>query len=452
MTPIDFLIITALEKEAKAVISRLDNHTTERYQAQDIRTYHCGNVPLRGTDRAYRVVVVLLPSMGEIAAATATTDAVVHWNPQFVLMVGIAGGFAQDDLDLGDVVVADQVVGYEYGKVTDDEIKPRDRVYPASSLLLDRVRNFWDDAWAQQIGVPRPSNAKRAAPKLFVGPIASGNKVIASEKFRAELTRRWPKLIAVEMEGEGVFAAVFDRPQIRGTLVIRGISDMADERKGDEWQEYAANAAAAYTIAFLHSGPVEPAESLPRAASPDAPDTRRVVYAEHVEHQQIVQGNYYEIHGDGNVLGDNLGSVTVTKTASLDPEVKRALAEIHRHLNQSEQRETQELLDAVHDWRESDVAAQREMRREMREMLDGLRRAFINLQARDLPAMDQRLRDAIAEVTEVVKANADLNTGLELSIPLIPLLLDYKMNLDLGGGLDLRQWWENLREKLLRGG
>jgi hypothetical protein len=81
----------------------------------------------------------------------------------------------------------------------------------------------------------------------------------------------------------------------------------------------------------------------------------------------------------------------------------------------------------------------------------GRRRAFINLQARELPAMDQRLRDAIAEVTEIVKADADVSTGLELSIPLIPLLLDYKVNLDLGGGLDLRQWWEQVREKLMRG-
>ncbi len=85
-------------------------------------------------------------------------------------------------------------------------------------------------------------------------------------------------------------------------------------------------------------------------------------------------------------------------------------------------------------------------------MLDGLRRAFNRLQAHELPEMDQRLRDAIAEVTEVVKAEADLNTGLELSIPLIPLLLDYRVNLDLGSGLDLRQWWEKIREKLMQGG
>lgn len=253
----DFVIITALEKEAQAVVSRLENHTVERFQARDIRTYHCGTVSITGTSRAYKVAVVLLPSMGEISAANATTDALNAWNPNYVLMVGIAGGIAQDDLDLGDVVVADQVVGYEYGKVEDERIKPRDHVYPASALLLERVRNFWDDAWAEQVKAIRPKNASRDKSKRFVGPIASGNKVIASKLFQAQLKERWPKLIAVETEAEGVFAAVFDRPQIRGTLVIRGISDMADKAKDDAWQEYAANAAAAHTIAWLKSGPVD---------------------------------------------------------------------------------------------------------------------------------------------------------------------------------------------------
>jgi hypothetical protein len=54
-------------------------------------------------------------------------------------------------------------------------------------------------------------------------------------------------------------------------------------------------------------------------------------------------------------------------------------------------------------------------------------------------------------VTLVLKANADVGTGLELTIPLIPLLLDYTLNLDLGSGLDLRLGWENVRERLRRG-
>jgi nucleoside phosphorylase len=257
---LDFVIVTALEKEAQAIVSRLENPRIERDQQQDIRTYHCGAIPITGTDRTYQVVVVLLPNMGELPAATATTDAIVRWKPQFVLMVGIAAGIpsSKDDRELGDVVVADQVIGYEHAKVTDKGYEYREREYPASALLLDRVRNFWDTSWIQQIVAPRPTNAKRNIPKLHTGPVASGNKVVASTEFRGQLTTRWPKLVAVEMEAEGVFSAVFDRPQIRNTLMIRGICDLADERKSDEWQEYAADAAASFAVSFLKSGPVEP--------------------------------------------------------------------------------------------------------------------------------------------------------------------------------------------------
>ncbi len=122
------------------------------------------------------------------------------------MMVGISAGIPQDDLDLGDVVVADQIVGYDYGKITENGIKPRDRVYPTSTLLLDRIRNYWEIDWVDQVGTPRPANAKRARSKLYIGPIASGNKIIASTEFRQQLLIHWSKLVAVEMESEGVFA------------------------------------------------------------------------------------------------------------------------------------------------------------------------------------------------------------------------------------------------------
>ena len=68
--------------------------------------------------------------MGELSAANSTTDALAQWNPQFVLMVGIAAGIpsSKDERELGDVVVADQVIGYEHVKVTDKGYEYRERV------------------------------------------------------------------------------------------------------------------------------------------------------------------------------------------------------------------------------------------------------------------------------------------------------------------------------------
>jgi hypothetical protein len=83
-------------------------------------------------------------------------------------------------------------------------------------------------------------------------------------------------------------------------------------------------------------------------------------------------------------------------------------------------------------------------------MVDGIRRALIHVQSRQLPELDAEVRRVLDEVTEVVRADADLRTGLELAIPLVPLMLSYKLNLDLGGGLDLRQLWENLTDWIQR--
>jgi nucleoside phosphorylase/ActR/RegA family two-component response regulator len=254
---VDFAIVTALSFEAKAFLRRIDKIRVVRFEDQDIHTYNYGEIPILHSKKSYKIIHLLLPNMGELSAANAVTDTLTRWKPRYLILVGIAGGIPQDDLDLGDVVVANQVICYEYGKVIDTGIKARDRVYPSSSLLLDRINSYWDLGWTEQIGVDRPRQTKRTNPKLFIGPIASGNKVIASTIFRDQLLNRWPKLHAVEMEAEGVFAAAFERPTITHTIVVRGISDMADKHKSNKWQEYAANSAAAFVVGFLSNGPVE---------------------------------------------------------------------------------------------------------------------------------------------------------------------------------------------------
>ena len=71
----DFVIITALEKEAKAIVKRLEGQRVIRFEKRDIRTYRCGTVQVQGATGVYRVVVLLLPQMGNVEAANAVTDA-----------------------------------------------------------------------------------------------------------------------------------------------------------------------------------------------------------------------------------------------------------------------------------------------------------------------------------------------------------------------------------------
>jgi hypothetical protein len=80
-------------------------------------------------------------------------------------------------------------------------------------------------------------------PVIHYGTIASGNQVIKDAKERDQLGREL-NAICVEMEAAGL---VNNFP----CIVVRGICDYADSHKNDEWQNYAAAAAAAYAKWFL---------------------------------------------------------------------------------------------------------------------------------------------------------------------------------------------------------
>jgi nucleoside phosphorylase len=104
----------------------------------------------------------------------------------------------------------------------------------------------------QPIAHPRDSKRKRGQPRIFIGPIASANKLLKSASERDELRDRFG-VKAVEMEGSGIADAAWSLE--KNYFVIRGICDYCDGNKNDEWQMYAAVVAAAYTRALLESIP-----------------------------------------------------------------------------------------------------------------------------------------------------------------------------------------------------
>ncbi|RTE68640.1 hypothetical protein BHE90_016983, partial [Fusarium euwallaceae] len=78
---------------------------------------------------------------------------------------------------------------------------------------------------------------------IHYGPIGSGNSVIKNATRRDQLAREHG-VLCFEMEAAGVVNAV-------SCLVIRGICDYCDVHKNDDWQNYAAATAAAYSKLLL---------------------------------------------------------------------------------------------------------------------------------------------------------------------------------------------------------
>ena len=253
---VDFGIVVALPLELEALLRHLGGIEKCEIANEDNCTYYVGSLGSKNS-RAYSVVVTLSSSVGNVGAALSTRDLIARWAPTYVLMIGIAGGTKPDIQHHGDVLVTEEVLYYEHSKIKSGGAESRFTSMPANARLLDRARNFNDPKWSDRIKTPRPLGAGSPAPAVHFGPIASGEKVIASSEFVGSLLQMNSRIIGVEMETWGIAKATHSTPAVLGFLGIRGISDFADAKKGDDFQAYAAESAAAWTVSYLESAPVQ---------------------------------------------------------------------------------------------------------------------------------------------------------------------------------------------------
>jgi nucleoside phosphorylase len=237
--PIRALVLTALPVECEAVLRHLKNSTEERHST-GIR-YEVGDF------LSWKVCVARI-APGNSSAALETERAIAHFNPDIALFVGIAGGVK--DVKLGDVVAATKIYGY--GRGADREhFQPRPDVGLASYPIVQEAHIVArEDGWRARIyGCP-----SSGIPKVFIGPIAAGEKVIKSSLgIVATLLREsYGDTLAVEMEGEGFMRAAYTNKV--DAMVIRGVSDLLDGKAAADAsgsQEVASDHAAAFAFELL---------------------------------------------------------------------------------------------------------------------------------------------------------------------------------------------------------
>ncbi len=235
----DVLFITVLPVEYKSVLTHL-REVKERIHPEGT-IYETG---LLRTERGSLRAAVAQVGAGNEVAARETERAISFLHPSAAVFVGVAGGLK--DVNIGDVVVAEKVYGFESGKA-EDEFKPRDSQYRPTYPALQRARheaNRTEWRGALQSGSPEQN--------VYIGAIAAGDKVVASKKsWVARLLRDlYSDALAVEMEARGFLAGAYAFRSVE-SLVVRGISDLIDGKsEADESgsQEIAAVNASAFAV------------------------------------------------------------------------------------------------------------------------------------------------------------------------------------------------------------
>jgi len=204
------------------------------------------------------VTGIVLGGPGISLATSMTEKAIEICQPKLIVLLGIAGGL-NTDVSLGDVIVADEINhflrdsksvpdgdGYKYRFSGEHWKTPIDLVnYVKHYPNISHQYALWQDQATkyQELHLKNIPSGKREfvsdAPNLVVGHIASGDTVGAAQAYTQELHGIDRKFIALEMEAAGVASAAYNREHPVPVLVIRGISDLADERKSELDKTYA---------------------------------------------------------------------------------------------------------------------------------------------------------------------------------------------------------------------
>lgn len=262
---VDIALITIIREEYEALhksIEKLSWYESE-VGGGNLYGWMIGQLPYKNSGRMYEVSLGLVAQAGQASCYGAVADAIKQWDPNWILIVGIAGGIPKNGVALGDVVVASTIWNYSYGKAS-HLFEPRhDFTYQVDKSIL-RAAISCDiqhkDKWKLKIN-ERPVGGGK--PRLLHGPVASGTVVVDAIKtaYFAQVLKAWPKLVAIEMEGGGAAEAIESahaQHKMCKFGMIRGISDLPSDSLSennahlrDEWKDYAAYAAAQFCIHLI---------------------------------------------------------------------------------------------------------------------------------------------------------------------------------------------------------
>jgi len=129
----DILVLTALGVEANAVTAQSGAKWRAEFDNSVGLPYWTATLK-----NGLAVALVQLPVMGPVSAAVTTTRAIETLRPKRVVLTGIAAGIG--DVALGDILISDQIVDYDLGKIGTAGLAHRWRGYQVDPALLSIAR------------------------------------------------------------------------------------------------------------------------------------------------------------------------------------------------------------------------------------------------------------------------------------------------------------------------
>lgn len=224
-----FLFVTANKYETTALLEDRNFFIFEEKRSSidtDTTFYNVGKFG------KYDVVHFELVNQGAIksdASILAIYEAIEAWHPDAVILIGIAFGKDNENMPepkqhIGDILISTMVADYESNKIKDG-IQQSDGFIVESGRHLISIFKQYSENWNDFI--------QEKKPKVMMGLILSGDKVVDDEEFKLRLFSNFPRAIGGEMEGRGVYSAC-RRKGIDEWIIVKAICDWGVNKKSNK--------------------------------------------------------------------------------------------------------------------------------------------------------------------------------------------------------------------------
>ena len=240
-------VIGAMAEEVERLHHHLDAETT---------TEHAGRLYRHGMLEGQRVTVVQ-SRIGKVAAALTAASLIRDHDVDAIIFTGIAGAL-HDDLAIGDVVVATELVQHDLAGPPDMFARGEIPLLGVVELATDETltsaavaaaRSFVDGGLGavvtpeqlEQLGIGRPT--------VHIGQVATGDEFIEGD-LKALVRRRTPEAMCVDMEGAAVAQVCHELGGVP-LCVVRAISDLASGTASIDFPRFLDQLASHYSYEIL---------------------------------------------------------------------------------------------------------------------------------------------------------------------------------------------------------
>ena len=171
-------------------------------------------------------VVIVKSGAGKVNSSSCVQMMIDKFDVDCVINTGIAGGIYKD-LNICDVVISSEVTYHDVNPVFMKDFFPFKEWFKADKNLIDISKNAMDNLTVRDY-------------KYFVGRIVSGDRFVNDSDYKNKIIEKYEPL-CVEMEGASIGHVCYLNSI--PFVVIRSISDKADDNASETYEEFERKAA-----------------------------------------------------------------------------------------------------------------------------------------------------------------------------------------------------------------